>query len=199
MSLRFAILLSTTVTLSATWYRCAVAGEIYRWVGDDGVVHYSDTKPRDEERFATLDIPDTRPQDYDPTEDPYSVINQARRLNEAWTELDKARQEREERRLEQAQNERSTPPPYDPYAYDPYYYDRGYFYSSSWLGNRGYRGYPGGYPGVAGRQQVRAAAELDLVGPRPYSINSGEHRARVFKSQFLPLVPPAPPVRVQPW
>jgi hypothetical protein len=47
-----------------------------------------------------------------------------------------------------------------------------------------------------GRQQIYAMHTLDLLGPRPSSINSGAHQERVFRSQFLPLVP-APPV-VQP-
>lgn len=175
--MRLAVSLLTTSVLSLAGSAFGNASEIYRWVGDDGVVQYSDTKPEAED-FTAVELTDTSPRDYDPAEDPYSIVNQARRLNEVWAGLARARQEREQQRREEAQNDpRFMSPRYDPYAYS----GRFAYFSS-------------GLPGVhrnnrigAGRRQHQALAELNLLGPRPPSVNSGAHRARVMRSERLPL------------
>lgn len=162
----------------------AAAGEIYRWVDADGGVHYSDTKPQHDAPVTTIDIESPRRTDYDPVEDPYSILNQAARIHQIWLDLEEARQARARERIDaMAQAPRYRPPAYDSYLeysnYNPYY--------SSWpAGSSDYRR---GY----GRQQIYALRTLDLLGPRPASINSGVHQDRVFRSQFLPIVPPPPP------
>ena len=176
--MRLTTSLLTAAALAAAWSTAADAAEIYRWVDADGVVHYSDEKP-DDEPFATLQLDDTRPANYDPTEDPYSIINQARRLNETWIELATARQEREELRRDQAQPDPSPPPhAYDPYAYGP----RVFSYSPPFVSHRG-------YPIQRPQRQIQALEELGLAAPRPHSINSSAHRERVERSEALPAVP----------
>lgn len=186
------LLCATLIT--ALFNGAAAAAEIYRWVDGDGVVHYSDEKPRDDAAVTTIDIPDSRPADYDPHEDPYSIRNQAQRVNEAWTELAQARSEREQARRQAAQSAAAAPSS----SYDSgqdyrtrYGYDRSWYYYPSPIFPRP------AHPG-AGRQQLRAINELGLTAPRPASINSGVHHDRVQRSAFLPIVPVAKPQRPRP-
>lgn len=162
----------------------AAAGEIYRWHDADGLVHYSDEKPREDVAVTTIEIDASLPADYDPVADPYSIRNQARRLNETWTALAQARSEREQARRQSTQSPAAPP---------PYYY----LGNESYHGPYGYR-YPWPYypppihvrpahPG-AGRRQLHAMEALELTGPRPPSINSGAHYERVQRSRVLPTL-----------
>ena len=160
------------------------AAEIYRWIDVDGVVHYSDEKPRDDSAVTTIDIAESRSPDYDPLADPWSILNQARRLRESRTALEQARGEREQA------GSRALPgtvlPSFDDDRFveypAPYFVDRRWQYYSPPANLRPAR------PG-AGRRQLRAMEELELTGPRPQSINSGVHRDRVERSTALPTVP----------
>ncbi len=110
-----------TVAVLVSLFACAVsanASEIYQWTDEDGVVHFSDTRPEDGAVVTGLRFQEMNPPDYDPVEDPYSIRNQATRTNAIWTELEKAREEREEKRREEAErNLRYAQAPYDPYLY----------------------------------------------------------------------------------
>jgi hypothetical protein len=172
--MRFTTSLAVAAILAAGSHTVAHASEIYRWVDEDGVVHYSDTKPA--EAFATLQLEDTRPTDYDPAEDFYSIVNQARRLNETLVELATVRQEREERRRVEAQETAFT----EPATYEPYRYAAYPFYYSPSVVNYS------NHPIRRAQQQFRVLDELALTQPPAYSINSGVHRARVERSQALP-------------
>jgi hypothetical protein len=176
---RLPLLLLSVAMLSSLYTGEGTASEIYRWVGDDGVVHYSDTKPKGEAAVTTLQIEATNPKDYDPATNPYSVLNQAQRISRSWRELD-ARQEREEEREESDDGRYLAPPEYDPYLY----YGPIAYFPSVPIGT-GPRNRP-----RAARQQLHALEELSLVGRRPHSINSGAHRARVSRSASLPIVAP---------
>ena len=165
------------------------AGEVYRWVGEDGVVHYSDTRPDHDVPVTTLEIETAPSADYDPIDDPYSILNQAYRIHQIWLDFEDARRARAEERLE-AMAYRPTPAPADEryfrYSTYPSYY-------SPWTAPT-----PGHRPGSR-REQLHALDTLDLLGPRPQSINSGIHQTRAARSQLLPIVPPpAPPPRPQP-
>ncbi len=81
----------------------ANSSEIYQWTNEDGVVHFSDTTPENGAVVTTLRIQATNPPDYDPIDDPYSIRNQAERTNSTWTELERAREERQEKRREEAE------------------------------------------------------------------------------------------------
>jgi hypothetical protein len=169
--------------LSASVSNPALAGDIYRWVDEEGVVHYSDTQPHDEVPVEIVEIEASQSADYDPVEDPYSILNQASRLHEIWLDFEAARQARAEERLDAAADGRASPP-----AYQSYYEYSTYPYYSPWpvpASDDG-RGY--------GRDQLNALDSLYLLGPRPQSINSGTHQDRVTRSQVLPIVPPLPPV-----
>jgi len=177
------ILTVAVLVLLSAWTFTANASEIYQWTDEDGVVHFSDITPENGAVVITLRIQATNAPGYDPIDERYSIHNQAERTNAAWTELEKAREEREEKRRQDAErNIRYTPAPYDPYLY---YYRPAYFSFA----------HPGRHPRhrpKLARRQFHALEELGLTGPRPYSINSGGHRARSLQSRNLPLVTPKP-------
>ncbi len=170
-------LLLTILAFAPAW---SGASEIYQWTDDDGIVHFSDTRPEQDVVTVTLYVRDLNPPGYDPATDPYSIRNQAERMNATWTELAEAKAEREEKRREEAERYRDfVPPPYDPYdyGYRPFYYAPPHTIRQR--------------PGLA-RRQFQALDELGLTAPRPNSINSGRHQARVETSRVLPLAAPKP-------
>lgn len=163
----------------------AGAEEIFHWVDEDGSVHYSDQKPSHDAPVTVIEIETAPSTAYNPEDDPYSILNQAARTHERWLDLEAARQARAEARAETVVYRDVSQGDYDDF--DSYLeYGTYYPYYSYWPANGGdYR------PGQ-GRQQVYALNTLNLLGPRPASINSGVHQDRVYRSQFLPLVPPPP-------
>lgn len=181
--MRVPILTVAALVLLCAWPYTANASEIYQWTDEDGVVHFSDIGPEDGAVVTTLRVQEMNPPDYDPVEDPYSIRNQATRTHAIWTELEKAREEREERRRQEAERySRFAPASYDPYRY----YSGPAFFSFA-------------HPGIhlrhrpkLARRQLHALEELGLTGPRPHSINSGGHRAHVLQSRNLPIVTPRP-------
>jgi hypothetical protein len=188
-------IIPTLIGSAAIWIGCAeapAAAEIYRWVDADGVVHYSDEKPRDEAAFMTLEIEDTRPADYDPHADPYSIMNQAERINESWSALADARTRRIEEQRQVGQDvQLSQENTYrERINYGPRFYSP-WLYSSLVPLNR---------PRVDQRtvsRQINAIESLNMAVPRPASINSGIHRARVERSTALPVSGAAPRRAIQ--
>lgn len=179
---RFTAILGV-VTLCAGIAAPAAAAEVYRWVGPDGVVHYSDEKPRDEAQYTTLQMDDSRPADYDPHKDPYSIQNQAKRINESWSAIAEARAEREQERVQYMQsaqnintNEFQQGTQFRSRYYSPW------FYSSIVPLNFQRRVNPG-----TAQRQAQAIEGLNLSVQRPASINSGVHRERVQRSSALPV------------
>lgn len=189
-TIRPILLAAAVAAFAASVANEAGAEEIYHWVDDDGRVHYSDQKPVHDAPVTVIEIETAPATAYDAKADPYSILNQAARSHERWLGLEEARQARVEERREA---EASRYPPVPDYGYDNYLeYSSYYPYYAYWPANgTGYR------PGQ-GRQQVYALNSLGLLGPRPASINSGVHQDRVYRSQFLPLVPPPPVVQPLP-
>ena len=89
--MRIPILTVAVLVLLSACAASANASEIYQWMDEDGVVHFSDTAPENGAVVTTVRVQATNPPDYDPLEDPYSIRNQAERTNTTWTELEKAR------------------------------------------------------------------------------------------------------------
>jgi hypothetical protein len=104
----------------------APAQEIYRWVDEDGVVHFSDTAPVSESRdISTVEIEDTRPSDYDPEADIYNVAEQAERMQALRDKMDKEREERRARqRNAAAQSQPLQPTQPVGYTLPPWWWDR---------------------------------------------------------------------------
>jgi hypothetical protein len=163
----------------------APAAEIYHWIDDEGAVHYSDKPPSFDAVVTVIEIESSPSPDYNAAEDPYSILNQAARTHETWLEVEGVRQARVQQRIDAmavASPQRQAPAEYDSYLeYSSYYPYYAYWPASG----DDYR------PGEA-RDQAYALYTLDLLGQRPASINSGVHQDRVYRSQFLPLMPPAP-------
>jgi hypothetical protein len=158
----------------------ASAAEIFKWIDDQGTVHYSDTKPTNNEAFETLQLADTNSADYDPATDPYSILKQAERIGDAWTET----------RLESHAQSRAEPNDnYDDWGYTDYVEPAYPAYAPPiYLPTR-----PPLRPATrapnAARRQANALETLNVTEQRPHSINSGAHRARVLQSRDLPLTP----------
>ena len=123
-SLAFALVLTGLAMSNA-----AKADEIFRWVDDEGVVHFSQwAPPQDIDNVATLIVHSTNPPDYDPANDPYSIGNQAARTSETWQALEAQREDRRERRLEAEERERKRQES-QRYVYQPYpYYSRPFYH-----------------------------------------------------------------------
>ena len=149
------------------------ASEIFRWTDENGVVHFSDTRPGDDKEVQELYISESNPPDYDPQSDPYSILNQAKRVNETWTELEQQREERRETTEQYAERQPSRFIILDNRYRYPYLY-----YAAP---NRGIVG----DPTRVQRRQFARLEELGLTGPRPHSINSGAHHARVTTSNDI--------------
>jgi hypothetical protein len=160
----------------------AVAGEIFHWVDADGVMHFSDWAPADNNvEVSKVFVSNSNPPDYDPDADQNSILGQAERTNERWSELREQKEERSKQRRELEELERRR------YAVE---YDYPY-YSDSYLYYRpGYR--PVHRPGIGrrppfrvARRQFAALDHLGLTGPRPHSINSSAHLARINAGKSL--------------
>lgn len=90
----------TALVLAATFLPdSAAAFEIYTWVDDQGVVHYSEWRPEEPAAtpVETLHIASTNPPAYDPDDDYYSILNQAERIDDQWSALQEEKAEAEAR------------------------------------------------------------------------------------------------------
>lgn len=180
----FRLCLLVVATLAPAGYACADA--IYRWVDDDGIVHFSDRAPRAGTEVDTLRVNETNPSGYDPKADPYSILNQSGRIRDSLEQL------RDRRHSLRADRQEFTE--YGPsiLAREPGAHYRASYYHP-WIEPP-----PAMRPlGRTIRGQLRTLDELGLSGERPFSVNSGAHRARVTGSQgFLTAVSRVPGGRV---
>lgn len=79
----------------------AAATEIYKWVDENGVTHFSQTAPDPSvDGVSQQKLRDTTPSDYDPGKDIYGVEAQAERIKQMREEMDEKRQARLERERE---------------------------------------------------------------------------------------------------
>ena len=79
------------------------AAEIYKWVDENGVVHFSDNPPPPENQAAEkIAVEDSRPSDWDPEQDIYGVEEQAARMQAMREDMETKRQDRLERQRQQA-------------------------------------------------------------------------------------------------
>ena len=139
--MRAMILTAIGVALSA-WTVPSPAQEIYRWVDDQGVVHFSDTAPAAASgEVSTLTLQDTTPANYDPEQDIYNLEATAQRMQALRDELAAEREARRERAATQ-------PPVVAQYPEQPHYgYADDYLYGYPPLYPRPPGGHPGRPPG----------------------------------------------------
>ncbi len=101
----------------------ALAGEVFTWTDDEGVVHFSQWAPKHTAVVTTLMTVSRNAADYDPGADPYSIKNQAARVNKTWSEIEERNAELRKRREEVEERAARVRPPVDEY---PYYQDSYY-------------------------------------------------------------------------
>jgi Domain of unknown function (DUF4124) len=121
----------------------ATAQEIYRWVDEQGVVHFSDTAPVGESaEVSTLTLEDTRPANYDREEDVFNLEATEQRMQALRDELAAERAARRERAA-------ARPPPVVQYPEQQHFgYSDDYLYGYPPL----YPRPPGGRPGRPGNR-----------------------------------------------
>lgn len=130
---RFPAILGALALVCVVLHGSAVAGEVYRWVDEDGVVHFSDLPPAVDVRTAeSIEIPAFAPPARNVAEDYYSVTNQLRRMREQRLALEKARRdarlaERELALKEQAMSLQSWHAPNRSWPYGTTYVYRGHY------------------------------------------------------------------------
>ena len=90
----------------------AGATEVYRWVDEDGVVHFSQTAPDaavSDVRRQVIENP--VPTGYDPEQDIYDVAGQQERMQARRDALEREREARRERERQAAQRPVTSAPP----------------------------------------------------------------------------------------
>ena len=89
----------TVVSLALLTAFPALATEVYHWVDENGVSHFSQNAPASNvEGVKTVTLDDTAPPDYDPEEDRYGVAAQAERMAELRKEMAEKREANQDRR-----------------------------------------------------------------------------------------------------
>jgi hypothetical protein len=123
MNMYRAAILLVSVALAAL--QPAAAQEIYRWVDEQGVVHFSDTAPAAASgEVSTLTLEDTTPANYDPEQDIYNLAATGQRMQSLREEMAAEREARRERAAAQPPAIVQYPEPQH-YGY-PYDYLYGY-------------------------------------------------------------------------
>jgi hypothetical protein len=107
----------------------ALATEVYHWVDENGVSHYTQSAPpADVNGVKKVILQDTTPSDYDPEEDRYGVEAQAERmasLREEMAEKREAQRERQRNAAQQPVVQYQQPYPYGYSSFwQPPYYPR---------------------------------------------------------------------------
>jgi hypothetical protein len=159
----FAILLVTGICANPS-----LAGEVFTWTDNEGVVHFSQWAPQHNAAVTTLTTVSRNPADYDPGTDPYSIQNQAARVNETWSKIEERNAELRKRREEEEERLARMQPPVYNYPYYPYAYYR----SPVWRPiHRPVHPVQPIYPGPVRLQQskihARQIAAMNLLNRRP--------------------------------
>ncbi len=101
----------------------AGANGLYRWLDEQGQPHFSDRPPTDGQAAEQLRRPSFAPPRVSPDQDPYSILNQAKRLEARREAIELARRERlasereyrlRQRQIELQQQAMRTPPATSP-------------------------------------------------------------------------------------
>lgn len=91
----FSLILAVSL-IAALLPASAAAFEIYKWVDENGVVHYSESRPeKPAVPVETLYIESTNPPGFDPADYYWSITNQAERISEEWSAIQEQRAEDE--------------------------------------------------------------------------------------------------------
>lgn len=162
----------TASLLSVLFIDGAAADDVYRWVDEDGVVQFSQWAPESHAgTVSTVNIETSTPRDYDPHDDPYSILNQAARIHDRWSELQAEKEEAREKARERTEPGRA-----------PFRDGDDYFSFPLRFGHFAHFRARDTFP--VQRKQLEVLEEFDrLPIPRAASINSSWHHARVSAQQ----------------
>lgn len=99
----------------------ASADQMFTWTDEAGVVHFSQWAPNHTAGVTTLQTASSNAADYDPGLDPYSIQNQAARMNETWSKIEERKAARRQRREAAEERLGQLEPPTYYYPSYPYY------------------------------------------------------------------------------
>ena len=130
MRANFSLIFFITVSVALFASQNALAGKVYQWMDEDGVVHFSDVAP---ENTATTDIREINiniVHDTNADPDEYSIINQLDRMAERRRQSTEERLALKRLQIEEMRvtQEARQPVEISSYQYDPYIYSYGYSY-----------------------------------------------------------------------
>ena len=112
-----------TLVIAGICANPSLADQMFTWTDEAGVVHFSQWAPNHTADVTTLKTASSNAADYDPESDPYSIQNQAARMNETWSKIEERKAERRKRREEAEERMARLQPTsyyYPSYPY-PYY------------------------------------------------------------------------------
>lgn len=120
--------LGAILTLCLPCVNASHAADVFTWQDDNGVTHYSQWAPEDDETAASkLIVNANNPPGYDPAEDPYSIRNQASRVNAVWKSVEERKETRRKRKQDEMRRSQRAEP-YSPTTDDAFvYYSRPYY------------------------------------------------------------------------
>jgi len=105
-----------TVLLAGMAAAPVFAIEVYRWVDENGVIHFSQSAPpATVPGVETMTVEDSAPPGYDPDEDRYQVAAQAEKMAQLRAEMDKKRE------MAQEQSPTTPQPPVTQYQQSGYW------------------------------------------------------------------------------
>ncbi len=113
-----------TLVIAGICANPSLADQMFTWTDEAGVVHFSQWAPNHTAGVTTLKTASSNAADYDPGSDPYSIQNQAARMNETWSKIEERRAERRKRREEAEERMARLQPPTYYYPSYPYNYYR---------------------------------------------------------------------------
>lgn len=112
------------------------AKQIYQWIDQDGEAHFSDSPPPAEYNAITIELEPTPPST-SPAEDEYSILNQAKRMQESRDAIEARKQAALDREAERRQQQPQ------PVVIQYYGSNGGGYYYPYYPGYPGYGGRPG--------------------------------------------------------
>lgn len=177
------------------------ASEVYTWIDESGVTHFSQWPPdRFSPRVNRIEIEPTNPSDYDPHADPYSIQNQAKRINASWLAFEEKRavQAAARRQAEAQRAERAAYLPSSSYEPHRHYlgpilfpFRRQPFFGKHGINTR--------IPGIQHRRNSGPRNIFDgrdaRHPPRPGTVGGRPARALPARRHDMRWAPPPPPPR----
>jgi len=113
-----------TLVIAGICANPSLADQMFTWTDEAGVVHFSQWAPNHTVDVTTRKTASSNAADYDPASDPYSIQNQAARMNETWSKIEERKDERRKRREEAEERMAQLQPPTNYYPTYPYNYYR---------------------------------------------------------------------------